>query len=52
MHELIDVKHNPNESKKLRKWSGSCKCGRWNGMGPDKKMLKNIWKVSHLKDLI
>lgn len=52
MHKLIDVEFNPNEIKKLRKWSGSCKCGRWNGMGIDKKYLKKLWKNTHLRSAI
>jgi len=52
MHKLINIEFNPKEKKKLRRWSGSCRCGRWNGMGPDKKDLKKLWKTSHLKSSI
>ena len=51
-HKLVNIKYNPDEPKKLRKWSGSCKCGRWNGMGSDKKDLKKLWNISHLKELM
>lgn len=52
MHELINIKYNPKEPKKLRRWSGACKCKRWNGMGSSEKDLKGLWKLTHLRSLI
>lgn len=47
MHTLIDVKFNPKEKKKLRKWSGSCRCGQWNGMAPSEKELNKLFSGDH-----
>jgi len=52
MHKLIDVKFNLNEKKRLRKWSGVCKCNRWQGAGPSEKELNKLWKNTHLKESI
>jgi hypothetical protein len=51
MHELINVEHNPT-AKKLRKWSGQCKCRRWQGAAKNEKQLYKIWQITHLKTLI
>jgi hypothetical protein len=46
-HKLINVIYNPKEPKKLRKWSGSCCCGKWNVMGPSEKALYKMFSSGH-----